>query len=110
VSSAPVATPAAASAAPRDEREPTALASAPVQPVDAGETVAVQVKIKPDGAQLFQKGKYVGRCPFTLELTRGERRTFEVVAPGYVTRRLVLDGSKPVISFGMKPVANPDEE
>jgi hypothetical protein len=40
----------------------------------------------------------------TLELPRGERRVYEVVSKGYYPRRLVIDGTKTEISYGLKPV------
>jgi hypothetical protein len=59
--------------------------------------------IHPEGARIVQKGKEVGRSPFTLELPRGERRVFEIVYKGYVPRRVVVDGTRSEISFGLKP-------
>jgi hypothetical protein len=39
-----------------------------------------------------------------VELAPGEkRRAFEVGMPGWVTRRLVVDGSKPEMFIGLKP-------
>jgi hypothetical protein len=84
--------------------EPSAVPVPAVAP-DAGDAVRVELKIRPEGARVYYRGKEVGRCPFTLELPRGETRAFEVGYPGYVTRRLVVDGTEPVISFGMAPKA-----
>jgi hypothetical protein len=39
----------------------------------------------------------------TIELAPGEKRAYEVGMPGWVTRRLVVDGSKPEIFIGLKP-------
>jgi len=65
--------------------------------------VSVEIRIRPEGARVYHWGKEVGRCPFTLQIPRGERRAYEVGYPGYTTRKFVLDGSKSVVSFGMKP-------
>jgi hypothetical protein len=66
-----------------------------------GDLVSVQIRIRPEGVGVYRKGKKVGTSPFTLELPRGERRAFEVGHPGYVTRKLILDGTQPVIEFGL---------
>ena len=66
--------------------------------------MAVRINVNPEGAKIVFKGEEVGRSPMTVELPRGERRVFEVVAHGYVARRLVVDGTKSEIAFGLKPV------
>ena len=43
----------------------------------------------------------------TIELPRGERRVYEVVLKGYAPRRLVIDGTKEEIAYGLKPVEAP---
>jgi hypothetical protein len=52
---------------------------------------------------LFWHGKAVGTCPFVLELQPGEKHAYELGMPGYVTRKVVLDGSKREISIGLRP-------
>ena len=69
-----------------------------------GETITVKIDITPDGSKLTLKGEEVGKTPMTLELPRGERRVYEVVSKGYYPRRLVIDGRRPRISYGLKPV------
>jgi hypothetical protein len=86
---ASAADPSAATASPSAERAP-------------GSRIVV-VKISPPGARLFRKGKPVGSSPVTIELAPGEKRSFEVGMPGWVTRRLVVDGTKPEIFIGLKP-------
>jgi len=67
-------------------------------------TRVVIVKLSPSNARLFRKGKPVGSSPVTVELGPDEKkRSFEVGAPGFVTRKLVVDGSKPEIFIGLKP-------
>ncbi len=69
---------------------------------EGSETIAVLINIRPEGTTIFFKGKQVGKSPLTVEVPRGERRVFEAVNPGYVTRKVVVDGSRSEISFGMK--------
>jgi len=99
---------AAASAAPTAEAAPSAAASANGAPSTSASaapdgTRVVIVKISPPGARLFHKGKPVGASPVTIELAPGEKRAYEVGMPGWVTRRLVVDGSKPEMFIGLKP-------
>jgi len=77
----------------------SANASAQAQTTGAEDTVRVAIKIRPEGARVFYRGKEVGRTPFTLELLRDERRVFEVGYPGYQPRRLVIDGTEAEISY-----------
>ena len=67
----------------------------------------VVVTISPSNARLFRHGKPVGSSPVTIELEPGEkRRLYEVGGPGWVTRKLSVDGSKPEIFIGLKPDAS----
>ncbi len=89
------------------EAAPAAAAPASAEPSASaapdGSRVVI-VKISPPGARLFYKGKPVGSSPVTVELAPGEKkRSFEVGMPGWVTRRLVVDGSKPEVFIGLKP-------
>jgi hypothetical protein len=87
--------------------EPSPLTSAAPATSATGDLVAVLLKIRPEGARVYYRGKEVGRSPFTLELPRGETRAYEVGYPGYMTRRLVVDGTEPVISISMAPAVKP---
>jgi hypothetical protein len=128
---APSPAPAASTAATVPVVEATALPLAsgvpapvaPAQPSDAakvgegeeGETPravggskegtrVVTVHLTPPDARLFHKGKSVGKSPVRIELAPGEKkRSFEVGRPGYVTRRLVIDGSQPELWVGLRP-------
>lgn len=64
--------------------------------------VTVAFNIWPTGARVTYKGKEIGRSPFKMQIKRGERRAVEAVFPGYMPRRVVVDGSESEISFGMK--------
>jgi hypothetical protein len=97
---APSAAPEAAPPAKTAPRSPTAEA----EPVSAEGTRVVIVRLMPPDARLFYKGKSVGKSPVRIELKPGEKkRSFEVGRPGYVTRRLVVDGSEPQVSIGLRP-------
>jgi hypothetical protein len=104
-SAAPLASgdPAPASAA---QSAPTATNAAPspsdAPPLAEGFTRVI-VKISPAKARLFRKGKPVGSSPVIIDLAPGEKRAYEVGAPGWATRKLVVDGSKPEIFIGLKP-------
>jgi hypothetical protein len=94
-----------ASAAP-DAKTPTesdSAAPAPSAALPAGTRVVI-VTISPPQARLFRKGKPIGSSPVRIELAPDEkRRSFEVGAPGWRTRRLVVDGTKPEVFIGLKP-------
>jgi len=89
------------------EAAPSGAASANAEPAASAAaegTRVVIVKISPPGARLFYKGKPVGASPVTVELAPGEKkRSFEVGMPGWVTRRLVVDGTKSEVFIGLKP-------
>jgi hypothetical protein len=38
-----------------------------------------------------------------MQIKRGDTRAVEVVFPGFKPRRVVVDGSQPQISFGLRP-------
>lgn len=65
--------------------------------------VTVVVKVRPPEARLYYRGKEVGMSPVTIELAPGERRAFEVGKRGYITRRLVLDGTQTNVFIGLRP-------
>lgn len=105
---APAATPSAAPAAAAAATTPSAAPAAPsAAPVTAdaptGELKNITVASDPPGARMFHRGKEVGTTPFTLEIPAGERRSYELGKPGFVTRKVVIDGSKPEIKLGLRP-------
>jgi hypothetical protein len=86
--------------------DPTTPDAEPLAPPPVAAAVRkVRVGSDPPGARLFWRGKEVGTTPFTLELQPGEKHSYELGLPGYVTRKVVIDGSKSEISIGMKPEA-----
>jgi hypothetical protein len=68
-------------------------------------TRSVVVKLSPPEATLYYRGKAVGTSGVVVELESGKRRAYEVAARGYVTRRLVLDGSTTEVSLVLRPDA-----
>jgi hypothetical protein len=105
-------------APPTSATEPEPLKAKPVEPAPAtpatsaaaaadrapiGDLKRIRIASDPPGARMFWRGKEVGTTPFTLELQPGEKHSYELGLPGYVTRKVVIDGSKSEISIGMKP-------
>jgi len=76
-------------------------AAAPVGAAASGKH-RVLLKSLPPKARFFHFGKEVGVAPFVLEFEPGERHAYEVGLPGYGTRKVVVDGSKPEITVGLR--------
>lgn len=99
----PEASAVAPSPAAEPTAEPTAAAPTPAASPAAAAKVSVVVHLEPSDAKLYYRGKAVGSSGVVIELDAGQRRAFEVGKPGYVTRRLVVDGSTPEVSLGLRP-------
>ncbi len=95
--------PTAALAPPREAEGP-ASAEASVERPPLG-TVTVTVNTVPPKGKFFHFGKQVGTAPFVVELKPGEQHAYEVFLPGHVTRKVVVDGSKPTITIGLRDEA-----
>ena len=93
---------AASSAAAEPAPSPAASASATPDAAPVGEIRKVTVKSRPAKVRFFHYGKQVGVTPFVLEFKPGERHAYEAGLPGYGTRRVVIDGSKPEITIGLR--------
>jgi hypothetical protein len=100
-SSAAATAAAAAASAVADSATPGASASAASLPAPATEIRKVTVKSKPPKVRFFHFGKPVGTTPFVLEFKPGERHAYEAGLPGYGTRKIVIDGSKPEVVVGL---------
>ena len=100
-SSAAATSAAAAASAVADSATPGASASAAPLPAPATEIRKVTVKSKPPKVRFFHFGRPVGTTPFVLELKPGERHAYEAGLPGYGTRKIVIDGSKPEVVVGL---------
>jgi len=90
---------AASAAEPAAEPAPAATAASAASGTDIRR---VTVKSKPPKVRFFHFGKQVGVTPFVLELKPGERHAYEAGLPGYGTRKVVIDGSKPEITIGLR--------
>lgn len=105
---APSEAPASAAPAAESASSPAAADSAPAPAASAfaapsadTEIRRVTIKSKPPKVRFFHFGKQVGVTPFVLELKPGERHAYEAGLPGYGTRKVVIDGSKPEVLIGL---------
>jgi hypothetical protein len=64
--------------------------------------IVVIVNVRPPQARIFYRGKEAGKAPLRVELEPGQRRSFEVGYPGFMTRKIVVDGSKPELLVGLR--------
>ena len=74
-------------------------------PSDEGLTAGpiTTVYMAPDCAELYRRGKRVGRSGVRVMIPEGKKRTFEVVCPGHGTRKLTLDGGRKEVMVGLRP-------
>lgn len=91
--------PAAASAP--SAAEPIAAAS--TESVRSGEMIRVTLSAKPSGAKIYRHGKELGTNSVVVEFPPGEKRAFEVGLSGYVTRKVVVDGSTSELVVSLLP-------
>jgi hypothetical protein len=68
----------------------------------AAGTQRVTISTVPPKAKFFHFGKEVGTAPFVIDLPAGEKRAYEVWLPGHITRKVLVDGSKPEIMLGLR--------
>jgi hypothetical protein len=61
----------------------------------------VTLEVVPPDAKVFARGLMRKGPPFVFELRPGARLVVEVVRPGYVARRVVLDGNKSELAVGL---------
>jgi hypothetical protein len=82
---------------------PTPSAGEPV-PSDEGltEGPVTTIYMAPDCAELYRKGKRVGRSGVRVRTPEGKKRVYEVVCPGHGTRKLTLDGSHKELMIGLR--------
>jgi len=103
---APPAAEATAATEPAPSETPAPADSAGPIPSDEGllEGPVTQVFMAPDCAELYRKGKRVGRSGVRVRVPEGQKRVYEVVCPGHNTRKLTLDGSRKEVNIGLRPV------
>jgi len=69
-----------------------------------GKTVTVTVIMSPEEeAELYRKGRRIGRSGVKVKIPVGGKRTYEVVAKGYRTRQVTLDDSRKRVRVVLKP-------
>jgi hypothetical protein len=88
--------------------EPEASASA--GPAAADGTTRVMMRSAVAGAKFFRNGKQVGLNSVIVELAPGEKRAFEVNLAGYVSRKVVVDGSRPEVVVYLPRISEPTAE
>jgi len=86
--------PAAADAAPSSDASEAASA--------AGDTLMVKINTYPDDAEIYHKGKLVGRGGAELEVARNERKLLVLIRDGYYPRKLILDGKETRYNIGLR--------
>jgi hypothetical protein len=83
---------------------PAQAASAPATPAAAEDVPLaerVTVEVFPEDAKVLRRGQRIEGPPYSVEIPKGKRIAVEVTSPGYVTRRVVLDGSEPAVMIGL---------
>jgi hypothetical protein len=111
--------PAVAEAAPPATNEPERPAIANADPSASGaapepppseesdpNVTKVKVEVVPTDSTIALYGKVVAG-PRVFEVKKGTRTILEVARPGYITRRIVLNGKKPFVRIMMTPLPKP---
>lgn len=80
--------------------EPAAAESAPVASAPPG-TTHVTLDLTPVDAKVNIRGREVAGPPYEFDIANGERIAVEVKRPGFATAKVVIDGKKPLVHFGM---------
>jgi hypothetical protein len=104
-------TPDAVGSAPT-QAEPANAAPAPVPSVSAAvefppdapapsNANRVTLELMPIDAKLYSHGHEIPGPPFAVDVPHGKRLALEAKRAGYVTARVVIDGKKPLVHFGM---------
>jgi hypothetical protein len=105
VAAASAASAASSASAETSDSNPSPATSASAAPATSARADAekrrITVKSKPAKVRFYHFGKLVGVAPFVLEFKPGERHAYEAGLPGYGTRKVVIDGSKPEVLIGL---------
>jgi hypothetical protein len=113
VNAAPVATPESKKPAesPQRERLPGELPASqaprpgtePVEPAPPAaapaEMKSVEVHVSPARAQIVAGAERLGEGTVTVQVAAGEKKVLAAILAGYRTRKIVIDGSKPVVKL-----------
>jgi hypothetical protein len=83
-----------------DKASPEA-AAAPEAPT-SGTPILVTVHIYPPEAEIYHKGKRLGRSGQQIEVLPGERKLLVLIRDGYWPRKLILDGKETTYNIGLR--------
>ena len=78
-----------------------AAASVPPAPSAPPDTTHVTLDLTPVDAKVNIRGRELPGPPFEFDVANGERIAVEAKRPGFVTAKVVIDGKKPLVHFGM---------
>jgi hypothetical protein len=68
----------------------------------AGDMLKVKINIYPDDAEIYHKGKLVGRGGAEVLVEKGERKLLVLIRDGYYPRKLILDGKETKYNIGLR--------
>ena len=74
----------------------------------AAPAIKVRVEVDPPDSRIAVRGRAT-TAPYVFEVPKGGRLVLEVAHTGYITRRILLDGSRDFVHIGMIPEPNPTE-
>ncbi|MBN1605900.1 MAG: hypothetical protein JW940_04675, partial [Polyangiaceae bacterium] len=103
---APSRVSAAPQASPTPAPSPTAPAASAAVSADAAAPAGnthVELNVRPIGALVFDGSTRLGAAPLSIEIEFGQTRTLQVIARGYMARKIVLDGSVEQVDIALKP-------
>jgi hypothetical protein len=80
---------------------PTAPESSPTEASPHNNATRVTLELMPIDARVFLRGREIPGPPFSFDVPNGKKLAIEVKRPGYSTAKVVLDGKKPLVHFGM---------
>lgn len=72
-------------------------------------TTRVRLIVHPPDAKVGRRGYTQKGPPYEFEVPKGKRIALEVVKKGYVTRKVVLDGSAPRVTVGLTKSRTPTQ-
>ncbi len=102
--SSPPASTAVPPAVPTDDSAPsdTATANQEINAALPDRPVSVRVDVNPPDSKVALNGQEVKR-PWTFTVEPGKKVALEIARKGYITRRIILDGTKSYVRVGMIP-------
>jgi len=89
-----------------DADEPSPDAAATTEAPSGGAPILVTVHIYPPEAEIYHKGKRLGRSGQQIEVQPGERKLLVLIREGYWPRKLILDGKETTYNIGLRKQAD----